>query len=145
MAQFVVTLVDGVKHQFEAESWTFVDDLEYDGSTHRDIITSADMGRAALGVDVRFIQSGGLFGSLLDMPDSNTKGIGQLGDTIQVTQLEDAKFEQSDVFTHTPPRPTEKTKTYAVFWSGAGGTGNQVAFFPKNRITGCSIGTATYV
>lgn len=48
--------------------------------------------------------------------------------------VQDPILEESDSFTHTAPRPTPYTRTRFLWWSGASGSGNVVAWAWEDRI-----------
>lgn len=97
---------------------TYEDKVVHDGSTHRDLLGSAELGRAVLGVDVAMVAAGTATASLLDMPNPNTKGIRDVGNTIVTTEIADAKFAKDDRVNHEPPRPSPMTIGLWRLWDG---------------------------
>lgn len=102
------------------QSETQEDILLYDKEYYRDQLFAPELGtgRTLAGV------AGGTNAVIIANGDQQTTTVS--GGTWAFSAVSDPHFEESDSFTHTPPRPLEKTRTRLYWWSGPNGTGNVV-------------------
>lgn len=112
----VVTQLIGVMSQQS-------EDVEYyNGETYRDELDAAFTG---VGRSLQVNKTGG--GGIVIANGDQTLFNGTLGtDTYTYATPSDPHLEQSDSFTHTPPRPLQVTRTRLTWWSGAAGSGSVI-------------------
>jgi hypothetical protein len=126
---YVLLLQNGIQTSVPGvQSETQEDLLVYDGETYRDEIFATEMGT---GRTMIITQAGGGV-AVTNGLQVETPGI--ISGALSFTTPSDPHLEESDSFTHTPPHPLEKTRTRFVWWSGASGTGNVVAWAWQEQV-----------
>jgi hypothetical protein len=126
---YVLLLENGIQTSVPGvQSETQEDLLVYDGETYRDEIDATFMGT---GRSLIIEQAGGGV-AVTNGLQVETPGI--ISGALTYDSPSDPHLEQSDSFTHTEPRPLEKTRTRIIWWSGASGTGDVVAWSWQEQI-----------
>lgn len=120
---YIVLLQGGIKIPMNGvQSQTQVDVAWYDNEVYRDELFASEIGT---GRTMQMNKTGG--GSFFVTNGEQTVTPSVIGsDAFTFASPSDPHLEESDSFTHTPPRFTQKTRTAYLWWDGATGNGNVI-------------------
>lgn len=120
---YVLLLRNGIQTAVPGVQSETAEDVQlFNGKNYRDEMNASFIGagRTLAGI------AGGTSAVLVTNGDQHNVTVA--GGTWSFSTPSDPHIEESDSFTHTPPRPEEITRTRFLWWSGATGTGNVVAW-----------------
>jgi hypothetical protein len=131
-APYVLLLRNGIQTSVPGVQSETQEDLQlFDGETYRDELDATFLGT----------------GRNVAVTGSGTDAIITNGNQSSITgstgyqAVQDPLMEESDSFSHTPPRPVESTRTRLLWWSAASGTGNVVGWAWADQVVDFSPST----
>lgn len=130
---YVLLLRNGIQTAVPGVQSETAEDVQlFNGKNYRDIVDATTMGT---GRTLAINQ--GANGVVITNGEQTTFPT-ILSGAITFQTPSDPHFEESDVITHTAPRPEESTRTRLLWWSGATGTGNVVAWAWADQVVDMS-------